>query len=190
MTLAQQVAMHSWNESRRIITSDSMAQSAKDDYKPMPAGLEDSLKVVSEARDEIRREAQSIKDRLDDPVVIGALMHRTVVEKENTNRILKNISEMFERLTSKLNMLEGRIARLEQGAAPAVPAHSHERLLGDVDDEVLTFVRERGRACAAEVQKRFNYRGTNAASARLSRLYELGLLEKQQAGRKVYYQSK
>lgn len=168
----------------------SMAERANNEYKPMPEGLTDSLRVVSEARDEIRREAASILDKLDDPVVIGALMHRTVAEKENTNRILKNISEMFERLTSKMSMLEGRIARLEQRAMPSVLAHPQERLLGDVDDEVLTFVRERGRACAAEVQKRFNYRGTNAASARLSRLYELGLLEKQQAGRKVYYRSK
>jgi len=166
--------------------SDSMAQSAKDDYKAMPAGLEDSLKAVSEARDEIKREAKSIMEKLDDPVVIGALMHRTVVEKENTNRILKNISEMFEKLTSKISMLEERIAKLEAGTPAPVP--SQERVLGQVDDEIFAFVKERGRACAAEVQKRFKYRGANAASARLSRLYELGLLEKQQAGRKVFYQ--
>ncbi len=165
-----------------------MEQSAKNEYKPMPTGLEESLKVVSAARDEIRREVQSIKDRLDDPVVIGALMHRTVIEKENTNRILKNISEMFERLERKMGELESRISRLEAGVPAQAP--SQERMLGEVDDEIFAFVKERGRACAAEVQKHFKYRGANAASARLSRLYELGLLEKQQVGRKVFYQTK
>ena len=166
-----------------------MAENAKDEYKPIDGALGDSPQVVSETRDEIRREVAGIRDKLDDPVVIGALMHRTVVEKENTNRILKNIAEMFEKLGRKMESLESRITKLESGVESA-PAQQQERLLGAVDDEVLTFVRERGRACASEVQKHFKYRGTNAASARLSRLYELGLFEKQQAGRKVFYRIK
>jgi len=40
------------------------------------------------------------------------------------------------------------------------------------------------------VRKKFGYKGKNAASARLSRMYDLGLLDKKQVGRAVLYCTK
>jgi hypothetical protein len=37
------------------------------------------------------------------------------------------------------------------------------------------------------VRRALNYRGTNAASARMNKLFEKGVLDKEQVGRKVYY---
>jgi len=56
-----------------------------------------------------------------------------------------------------------------------------------VDEEILKFVRERRHVSAEEVRKKFGYKGKNAASARLSRMYDLGLLGKKQVGRAVLY---
>ena len=42
-------------------------------------------------------------------------------------------------------------------------------------------------ACSEDIQKRMNYKGRNAASARLNKLYKQGLLERYQLGHKVYY---
>jgi len=48
-------------------------------------------------------------------------------------------------------------------------------------------VKTSGKASAEEVRAKFKYKGKNAASARLNRLCDMGLLEKQQAGKKVYF---
>lgn len=44
-----------------------------------------------------------------------------------------------------------------------------------------------GMSCADDIKKQMSYRGRNAASARLNRLYKIGLLERYQLGHKVYY---
>ena len=67
---------------------------------------------------------------------------------------------------------------------------SRELLLAPADEQIVAALRSRGALCAEQVRVIFGYRGKNAASARLSRLYDLGILEKQQAGRVVYYRMK
>jgi len=62
-----------------------------------------------------------------------------------------------------------------------------EVLLGSTDERIVGFVGSRGAVCAQDVQTQFKYKGKNAASARLNKLASMGVLEKQQAGRRVYY---
>ena len=72
--------------------------------------------------------------------------------------------------------------------APAsVVVASKEMLLSSTDEQIVNLVGARGVVCADDVQAHFKYKGTNAASARLNRLAALGVFEKQQAGRRVYY---
>jgi len=42
-------------------------------------------------------------------------------------------------------------------------------------------------ACADDVKAGMNYRGRNAASARLNKLYKMGLIDRLQLGHKVFY---
>jgi hypothetical protein len=42
-------------------------------------------------------------------------------------------------------------------------------------------------ACAEDIKKHMSYKGKNAASARLNRLFKEGLLDRYQLGHKVYY---
>ncbi len=102
-------------------------------------------------------------------------MYKAGRERERTRH-------MFEKIMERRDRLEHRIEGLEAGRI-TVPKQQ-ERLLGDIDEELVTFIRRKGFACADEVQSHFRYKGKNAASARLNRLCEFNLLEKQQAGRR------
>lgn len=117
---------------------------------------------------EVRSDLETQMEKFKDPLVLGELMYKLLEERENTNRILKNI-------LAKLEQLEG------------MPSSEKEILLPEVDEGMLQFVSEQGKATAEDVRARFNYKGSNAASARLNRLYERGLLEKKQVGRKIYF---
>lgn len=129
--------------------------------------------VTSQIREELRTDIQKNLEKFRDPVILGELIYKLVEERENTNRILKNLMAKLESLEAKLGA--GR------HEAPG------EVLLPQIDEEIITFVKEQEKATAEDVRLKFNYKGTNAASARLNRLYELGLLDKRQVGKKVFF---
>lgn len=127
--------------------------------------------------DELKQQLLKFKD----PIVLGSLMYTVMTEKENSNRLLKNI-------LGKLDALEERISELEarQGGSPRGPK-GPAPMLPEADERIVQYIRKRGRACAEEVRDSLHYRGTNAASARMNKLFEKGVLSKQQVGRKVFY---
>ena len=53
--------------------------------------------------------------------------------------------------------------------------------------DILKYVAHKGGCTAEEVQRKFNYKGANGASARLNNLFKIGLLDKRQAGKKVVF---
>jgi predicted HTH transcriptional regulator len=98
-------------------------------------------------------------------------------ERENSNRILKNILAKLD----SINQLTP--------SSVSVTPHSieAEHFLPEVDEKILAFVKKSGKTTAEEVRVQFNYKGKNAACARLNRLYEMNLVEKKQVGKKVYF---
>jgi len=151
-----------------------------------------AYRLMDETKEQVRKEAQDIAHMLNNPVFLAAQMHRTVQEKENSNRLLKSI---LEKIDAKFAQMDERIAKLEEkigkeGSATETEMAGEEILLPKQDEDILGLVRRRGHVCAEEVRKEFGYRGPNAASARLSKLYQMGLLQKQQVGRRVYYKMK
>ncbi|MEW6328894.1 MAG: hypothetical protein AB1468_02130 [Candidatus Micrarchaeota archaeon] len=145
----------------------------------MEKNIEYVEREVGAITSELEREIKKLKD----PTVHAGIMYSVVRERETTNALLREINAKLE----KLHSLEERVRKLEESV---VRAPKKEIMLAEVDEEILKFVRGRGRACAEDVQRAFNYRGRNAASARLNKLFENGVLEKRQAGRKVYYIAK
>ncbi|RLG19431.1 hypothetical protein DRN67_02710 [Candidatus Micrarchaeota archaeon] len=129
----------------------------------------------------LKAEIVNIHEKLKDPVFLGSLFHVAASERENTNRILKT-------LLARLESIEARLRKLEGSTRPEGPRPP--TILPDVDFEVMQFVKDKGRVYATDVKKRFKYKGTNAACARLNKLYDQGLLEKKQVGRRVYYYAK
>ena len=59
--------------------------------------------------------------------------------------------------------------------------------ISELDAKILQHIQIKGMSCADDIKKQMNYRGRNAASARLNRMYKQGLLERHQLGHKVYY---
>ncbi len=139
--------------------------------------------------EKMKADIVNLHEKLKDPVFLGSLFHVAASERENTNRILKTLLTRIDSIDARLRAMENaaneapklEVARgAPEGPKPPV-------VLPDVDFEIITFVKQRGRVYANEVRRKFNYRGTNAACARLNRLFELGMLDKKQIGRRVYY---
>ena len=131
-----------------------------------------------------------------DPIAVAAMLDRLTEERKSTNLILKEISRKLEEMDSRIRGLEKNFSKVSkasqksQSAMPEAPQAPQPPLLPDIDESILGFVRKRGKATAEEVRARFRYKGPNAASARLNGLFKLGLLEKRQVGRKVFFIAK
>ena len=124
-------------------------------------------------------EFKALQQQMKDPLVIGTLLHKLSQEKQNTNVLFKEITEKL----NKLLELEARIARIEV----QLQKTQQKTVLSETDEEIVALITQKGRACAEEVQKQFNYKGANAASARLNNLVRQGVLGKVQAGKKVFF---
>lgn len=133
-------------------------------------------------RNEIREDIEAHYQKFNDPVVLGEIMYKLLEERENTNRILKNILSKLESLEAS-----GSIPK-EEGKAIRKEAESI--MLPKIDEQILEFVKNNGKTTAENVRVRFKYKGKNAASARLNKLVGLNLLAKKQVGKRVYFFSK
>ncbi len=126
---------------------------------------------------EIRSDLENNMQKFRDPIILGELVFRLMEERENTNRLLKNI-------LARLDAIEGNRSGMQTN--PLSP-NNMEDMLPEIDEQIVGYIREHGRATAEEVRSRFNYKGKNAASARLNRLCDLHVLQKKQVGRKMYF---
>ena len=127
---------------------------------------------------EIQSDLEANMEKFRDPVVLGEMVFRLLEERENTNRILKNVM-------ARLDAMEAKYGALPE--APEQPGVIEQPMLPEIDEQILAFVKESGKATARDVQKRFKYKGKNAASARLNRLCAMNLLQKRQVGKKVFF---
>lgn len=173
----------------------------EESYKPVGEGS--GAEAIRELKNEILSPLEADIAKLRDPVVLASLMHTAATERENTNRLLKTL---IEKLDQKFSEVESRISALEEGggqvteekallllhrktSSPPTPSppSDDDVLLPAIDEEIMHFVREKRHVSAEEVRAKFGYKGKNAASARLSRMFDMGLLQKRQVGRAVLY---
>jgi len=136
---------------------------SKEKFKNVPAPY-----LQKEIEGELRANLEKFKD----PVVLATIAYKLLEERENTNRILKNVLV--------------RLDRLEAGKERSVPPQE-TRILPEIDNRIVDFITKIGKTTAKDVQVEFGYKGSNAASSRLNRLVKQGILKKTQAGRKVYF---
>ncbi len=169
------------------MVEDSGEDVYKASQKGSRAAYASALANVQAAHDEALPELREDIAKFKDPIVLGAHIYRSVRERESANLMLRKILE-------RLDAMERKIAALEAGshAQPAAAAQNSggEVMIPEVDREIVNFAQSMGHVCADDIRSKFGYRGRNAASARLNRLCELNLLEKQQVGRKVYFKPK
>lgn len=97
---------------------------------------------------------------------------------KSTNLINRDINAKYDAILEKLDIIADA---LQKAAEKKIP-------LTTMDEQILEFVKEKNNICAEDVQKRFDYKGKNAASTRLNNLYRKGFLKKKLINKKVYYQ--
>jgi len=151
--------------------------------------MKDSTESHKQEFEEAVGNISSAVQQISDPVALATMLFSIAEERKSTNLVVREINgklDKFELLMSKLDEitqgLEKLTAQVNEHPESQVTSELSER-----DEEVLAYVREKGRVCANELQEKFDYRGRNAGSARLSKLFKEGELDKNFVGRKVYY---
>jgi len=108
-------------------------------------------------------------------------------ENKKNNIILKSLTEKLERIEATTGA-----DYYEQGDQSLLPQENKlakVQPISGLDAQIMQIIQTSRNcmACADDIKKHMNYKGRNAASARLNRLYSMGLLERYQLGHKVYY---
>jgi len=114
----------------------------------------------------------AIQEKSQDPLVLSVLVFKLLEERRETNKILKDIQEKYDKLQFSMR---------ETSAVPEIA------ILSETDDRIITYIRAKGKADADEIRENFGYKGTNAASQRLNNLVKARYLQKINSGRKVYF---
>jgi hypothetical protein len=156
--------------------------------------LETELKMIKRQISTIQENDKTAREMLEgkikaDETSSNLLMIVRLVMDENkkTTMLLKGISESVVRLESELSEA-GLYEQDDQSAFdPVEDRLSRVQPVSGLDAKILQVVQLKNIACAEDIKQELGYKGRNAASARLNRLYQQGLLERHQLGHKVYY---
>ncbi len=111
-------------------------------------------------------------------------------ENKKNTMLMQNISDAINAIAEELE--EARRPEPENNekkkkAAQKREVISREIPLSDRDAKIVEYIQRKGMACADDIKSEMQYKGRNAASARLNSLYKMGLLQRYQLGHKVYY---
>ncbi|MDD3177912.1 MAG: hypothetical protein PHR26_00155 [Candidatus ainarchaeum sp.] len=117
-----------------------------------------------------------IQEKFNDPLILSVIMHQLLEERKKTNKILEDMQEKYDKLQFLLKNKQDKENNSDE-----------INILPEVDDKIISFIREKGKVDASMVQLAFNYKASNAASQRLNKLVKDKYLKKVQAGRKVYF---
>ncbi|MCX8166260.1 MAG: hypothetical protein N3E37_00190 [Candidatus Micrarchaeota archaeon] len=149
---------------------------------------QESINKIKNFADSVKTELLQIDNNtlkeFNDPLFIGILLFKLLEERENTNRLLKTLLQKIEQLERKIDKTDSQGINLE---SVQEKLELNLDLLPEQDQKIIELIKLRGKVCAAEIKEEFNYKGENAASARLNRLFALGYLKKTNVGKKVYF---
>ncbi len=164
--------------------------------------------MVLKSKKEIEVELQNLRQQVQEMSTINTSLKSMVDEKTKSDATSSNLfalvkymidenkktTMVLSSIVGSLSRLEGELAAGSENELPESPyAQQMVQLprgtvpLSSLDAKIMQFVQRMDIACAEDIQKTMNYRGRNAASARLNKLYKQGLLERYQLGHKVYY---
>lgn len=152
--------------------------------------VEKELKKIRKQIEAVRtdRTAEALESIMAKETSTGlASIIKMVADQNAANTlILKRMSENLARIEQELGgdyyTQDDRVESPTETDRPSkmIPVSS-------LDARILQLVQVKGMACADDVQNEMNYKGRNAACARLNKLYTMGLLERHQLGHKVYF---
>ncbi|MGC8651634.1 MAG: hypothetical protein ACP5UH_00050 [Candidatus Micrarchaeia archaeon] len=146
--------------------------------------LKDKNSAISSLIDE-RVKADQINSSL------FSLIKYLVDENKKTTMVLQSLAEGINRLESELfaddDTENGNDAVEPPAGREAQASLPKELPVSDLDAKILQIIQRKGMACADDIKAQLSYKGRNAATARLTKLYKQGLLTRYQLGHKVFY---
>ncbi len=152
--------------------------------------IEEEMQAMRTQIEHLASKSEATRAILEDKAKSGdanestfTILKYLINESKTTTTLLKNISD-------RLGYLEdSKDAEYEQDDQTLLQGNRLMRYqpLSELDAKIMQIIQIRGMACADDIMKEMTYKGRNAASARLNRLYKQGLLERWQLGHKVYY---
>lgn len=135
---------------------------------------------LSDEMKSFNNEYEKFETLVKNPLVLGSMFFGLEKSMNNFNSLLLELNDTLKSIDKRIMILEEKITKTQD----IIPT------LSSRDQEIYDFVVTQSKACAEDVQQKFKYKGKHAASARLNKLFSLGLLDKVQSGRMVYYMIK
>jgi ElaB/YqjD/DUF883 family membrane-anchored ribosome-binding protein len=135
-----------------------------------------AVKRISPEFNDLSEDLQEIMKESSNPAFIAALLFKLTKEREETNKILKNLETKFSKIQELLlNNSSNSHTQLE------------ENILPEPDQHIMQLVDELAQVTAEDIKTRLAYKKTNAASQRLSKLVREGYLKRIRSGRRVLF---
>ena len=133
---------------------------------------------------ELSLDMQEIVQESKDPAFIAALLFKLVQERHKANEMLARMEEKYDQW-----MLQLKTGKITFESSDEEVKGSYE-VLPEQDQQILKYVEEKGQVTANDIQTVMKYKGLNAASQRLNKLYKEKHLVKVRSGKKVLYLAK
>ena len=140
------------------------------------------LKGISPEFSESSLDFDDIAKYAQDPMVMAAMIFKLTKEKEQTNKLLNEIHDKFDQIMFALKSNQA-------SNSDNIPTTTFD-ILPVQDQKILDLVETKGMAEARDVMEVLQYKGLNAASQRLNKLYKEGHLKKVRSGKKVIFMAK
>lgn len=134
-----------------------------------------AVKRISPEFSDLSMDIQEIMKESSNPSFLAALLYKLIKEREETNRMLKNLEMKFEKIQETLTKSPNSHTKLEIA------------VLSEPDQHIMQMIQQLETVTARDVQARLSYKGTNAASQRLNKLAREGHLKRIRSGKKVFF---
>lgn len=141
------------------------------------------LKKVSPKFEELSFDIREIMQLSNNPAFIGALLFKLAEEREKSNQLMQKMLDKFDQIMLEMKTKNTSLTSQQN----EVPSSKKIELLPEQDQLILQKAVEYGQVTAGDIKAALGYKGQNAASQRLNKLFKEGHLKKIQSGKKVYY---
>lgn len=157
------------------------------DSRVSGSGGRDAIKRLSPDFHALSLDIQEVMQQGKDPAFLAALMFKLVQEREQTNKLLDQINEKYDRLMFELKTSQANGSSSNPVSNPAVVLGNAFQVLPEQDQMILNTLDQKGSLDAHSVQQLLGYKGLNAACQRLNKLCRDGHVKKVQSGKHVLF---
>jgi hypothetical protein len=156
------------------------------DSKTAQSNSRDSIKRLAPDFHSLSLDIREVMQQAKDPAFMAALMFKLVQEREQTNKLLGQINEKYDKLMFELKTRNQTGTESQNPVNPVTNSNSFQ-VLPEQDQMILNLLDQKGSVDANGVKQILGYKGLNAACQRLNKLYRDGHLKKIQSGKHVLY---